>query len=115
MDVSAHIGPSIRIKGEVSAREPLTIAGQVDGTIAVEGHPLTIVEGGRVTAKLVAHTIVVAGTVNGELNAEARIVVRDTATIEGNLSAPAVSLADGASVQGRVETGTRKAKLQLAS
>ncbi len=115
MDAAAHIGSSIRIKGEVSAREPLTIAGTVEGSIAVEGHPVTIVEGGSVNATIVAHTIVVAGAVNGRLNAEARIVVRATANIQGDLAAPAVSLAEGATVQGRVETAQRKTKLQLAS
>lgn len=116
MDMAAQIGPSIRIKGEITASEPLTIAGSVDGSIEVEGHPLTIAAGGRVSATLIAHTIVVGGSVNGRLNAGARIVVRDTATIEGDLSAPTVSLADGATVQGRVETAERqRPALSLAS
>jgi cytoskeletal protein CcmA (bactofilin family) len=116
MNTSAHIGSSIRIKGEVTASEPLTIAGHVDGSIAVDGHPLTIVAGGQVSASLVAHTIVVGGTVNGRLNAGAKIVVRETAVIEGDLIAPAVSLADGATVHGRVETAERKkSSLALAS
>lgn len=116
MDMVAQIGPSIRIQGDITASEPLTIAGQVDGSIAVEGHPLTIVVGGRVNATLVAHTIVVAGEVSGLLNAGARIVVRETATIDGDLSAPAISLADGATLQGRVETTEhRRPALQIAS
>ena len=116
MDTPAHIGPSIRIKGEITASEPLTIAGIVDGSVEVQGHPLTIVAGGRVSATLVADTIVVGGSVNGRLNAGARIVVRDTATIEGDLSAPTVSLADGATVHGRVQTAERqKPALVLAS
>jgi cytoskeletal protein CcmA (bactofilin family) len=116
METAAHIGPSIRIKGEITASEPLTIAGYVDGSVEVQGHPLTIMVGGRVSATLVADTIVVGGSVNGRLNAGARIVVRDTATIEGDLSAPAVSLADGATVQGRVQTAERqKPALPLAS
>jgi cytoskeletal protein CcmA (bactofilin family) len=117
MESTALIGPSIRIKGELSAREPLVIAGHVDGSVEVEGHQVTIVESGNVTATVQADTIVVAGTVNGILNAASRIIVRATAVIEGDLSAPSVSLADGATVHGRVETSKRtgKAKLQLAS
>ena len=114
--MAAQIGPSIRIKGEVTACEPLTIAGHVDGTVAVEGHPLTIVAGGQVTADLVAHTIVVGGTVNGRLSAGTRIVVRETANIEGDLSAPSVSLAAGATVHGHVQTAERRTVgLPLAS
>jgi cytoskeletal protein CcmA (bactofilin family) len=115
MDTAAYIGASIRIKGEITAREPLTIAGHVDGSVTVEGHPLTIAAGGQITATVSADTIVVAGTMTGRLNADARIVVRDTAAIEGDLSAPSVSLADGATVHGRIETRERKPALALAS
>jgi cytoskeletal protein CcmA (bactofilin family) len=115
METPAHIGPSIRIKGEITAKEPLTIAGHVDGSISAEGHPVTIVEGGTVRATVEAHTIVVSGSVTGHLIADARIVVRESAVIEGDLSAPAISLAAGGTVNGRIETTARAAKLQLAS
>jgi cytoskeletal protein CcmA (bactofilin family) len=116
MSVSASIGPSIRIKGEITSQEPLTIAGEVDGSVAVEGHPLTIAEGANVTATVSAHTIVVSGAVNGILSADDRIVVSNTAKVEGDLAAPAIRLTDGATVHGRIETtADRKSKLQLAS
>jgi len=35
MQNGAHIGPSVVIKGEITAKEPLTISGRVDGTIEV--------------------------------------------------------------------------------
>ena len=108
MDTVAQIGPSIRIKGEVTAQEPLTISGHVDGTIAIDGHALTIAAGGRVSATIVAHTIVIGGEVSGRMDAGARIIVCETARIEGDLSAPAVSLADGARIRGRVQTAERK-------
>jgi cytoskeletal protein CcmA (bactofilin family) len=115
MDTSAHIGPSIRIKGDITAKEPLTIAGHVEGSISAQGHPVTIVEGGLVTATVEAQTIIVSGTVKGHLIADARIVVRETAVIEGDIAAPAVSLVAGGTVNGRIETATRASKLQLAS
>jgi cytoskeletal protein CcmA (bactofilin family) len=115
MQTMATIGPSIHIKGDVTSREPLTISGQVEGTISVDGHALTVDGGGRLTATVMADTIVVSGWVSGSLSANARIVVRDTATIDGDISAPIVTLADGATVNGRVETAKRKAALSLAS
>lgn len=115
MESVAKIGASIRIKGEVISREPLTIAGHVDGTIDVDGHPLTVEEGGLVAATITADSIFVAGQVNGSLIAAARIVVRNTASVEGDLSAPSISVADGALVHGRVETADRKPALSLAS
>jgi len=116
MDAIAKIGPSIRIKGDITANEPLTIAGQVDGTIDVKGHALTVTQEAHLNATVTAETIVVGGRVKGKMLGGARIVVGNTATIEGDLSAPAISLADGATLHGRVETTARRAaKLQLAS
>ena len=113
MNTSALIGPSIHIKGEVSAREPLTIAGQVTGTIDVSGHPLTLTEASRVDASIVAHTIVVGGTVNGRLNAEERIVVEQTATLNGDVSAPSLTVHDGAVLQGRMDIAGHRRPVAL--
>ena len=108
MDCVAHIGPSIHIKGQISAQEPLTIAGHVTGSIDVTGHPVIVTDSGNIAADIVAHTIVVGGVVNGKLLADGRIVVNRTANIEGEMSAPAVSVDDGALVQGRFEIAGRR-------
>jgi cytoskeletal protein CcmA (bactofilin family) len=67
------------------------------------------------TADIVAHTIVVAGTITGSVTADGRIVVEQTAVIDGELSAPSVSVDDGARLQGRCEIVGKRAELQLAS
>lgn len=109
MDV-ARIGPSICIKGEITANEPLTIAGRVDGTIEVAGHAITLVSTGRLDAVVSAHTILVEGIVKGTLTADAKIVVGETAKIEGDVSAPAISVADGATVHGKIDAAGRQEK-----
>lgn len=114
METAARIGPSICIKGDVLSGEPLVIAGHVDGTIEINGHPLTIDPGGSVDATVSAHTIVVCGTANGILTASTRVVIKDTAKIDGEIAAPIVSLAEGATVNGRIETAQKKASPSLA-
>ncbi len=109
---TSQIGPSIHIKGEVIAHEPLTIAGRVDGTVNADGHELTVVPGGHVAADLNAERIVIGGEVRGRVKAETSIAVKETGNVEGELAAPTVSLADGAYVHGRVETA-EKAPLPL--
>jgi cytoskeletal protein CcmA (bactofilin family) len=115
MDPVAQIGPSIRIKGDITAQEPLTIAGQVDGSIDVSGHRLVVTEGGRVKANITAETMVIGGVVSGRLNAAGAIVVKQTATVEGELAAPSVCVDDGAQLQGKFEITGKRAALSLAS
>jgi cytoskeletal protein CcmA (bactofilin family) len=110
----AHIGKSIQIKGEVTAEEPLTIAGQVIGTIEVSGHPLTVTETAAIDADVMARTIIVSGTVNGTMQAEGLIVVEKTATLSGDVSAPSVLLHDGATVNGRLDIAGRRKTQPLA-
>jgi cytoskeletal protein CcmA (bactofilin family) len=113
--MSAGIGPSIRIKGEIVAREPFLISGHVDGTIDVDGHTLTVAEGATVAATVTADTVIIQGKVKGELSATTKIIVRESASVEGAISAPAISIAEGATINGKVETTVRNEKLSLAS
>ena len=111
----ARIGRTIQITGDISAEEPLIVDGTVVGSIELTGHPLTVTENGSVEATVVAHTITVSGHVTGTLNASARIVVQQTATIDGDLEAPAVSVQEGAIVHGKLQIEGRRQGLALAS
>ena len=102
MQHGAHIGPSVVVKGEISAQEPLTVSGRVEGTIDVPGHVVTIEAGADVTADVAAGGIVVSGTVHGSLVAEERIVLRAGAEVDGDLSAPRLAIEDGARACGTV-------------
>jgi cytoskeletal protein CcmA (bactofilin family) len=113
---SARIGPSIRITGDISADEPLIIDGTVVGSIELTSHPVTINEGATVEATILAHSVTVSGAVRGSIHASARIVVEKTASIDGDLVAPSISVQDGATIHGRLEIeGRREKKLALAS
>src|SRR5262245_25275409 len=115
MEQRAQLGSSIRIKGEFSAKEDVVIAGHIEGTINVEGH-LVVVEGGaELAADIVARAIIVSGTLKGSLVAEERIELRNNATVEGELSAPRVGMADGAIFRGKLETEKAKVRLATAS
>ena len=106
--MSVGIGRSIRVKGEITAREPLLIEGRVEGIIEVDQHTLTIAHGASVSAAITAESVVIEGAVAGDLTAITRIAIQATARMEGECTAPIVSIADGAFVQGRIETTQRK-------
>jgi cytoskeletal protein CcmA (bactofilin family) len=116
MQHGAHIGSTVVIKGEVSAQEPLTVSGRVDGTIEAPGQIVTIEAGAVVTADIAAGAIVIAGTVKGTLAAEDRIALHAGANVEGDLTAPRIAVDDGACVCGKAMiAGPRAIDLARAS
>lgn len=100
---SASIGKSIVIKGEVSGSEDLTIEGQIDGKIELRDHILSIGASGRVQAHIVAKSIVVHGQVTGNLTAAEKVEIRENGSVEGDITAPRVAIADGAKFRGSVD------------
>jgi cytoskeletal protein CcmA (bactofilin family) len=99
----AVIGASISIVGDVTGAEDLTILGKVEGKIALPKHGVTVGQSGRVTADIQAKVVSVAGEVRGNLAASEQIVIRKTATMLGNLTAPRVGLEDGCCFRGSVD------------
>ena len=109
MATSAQIGKSIHVKGSISADEPLTIAGSVEGSVSINGHELTITQDGTVNADITAETILVEGRAKGSLRAATRLILKSGSSVNGELHAPTLSIAEGANIQGKVDTGGRKA------
>jgi len=105
---TAWIGADILIKGGIVCARDLTIDGKVDGTIEVGDHRLTIGAGAEIKADLVAKSVTISGAVIGNVTARERVEVRDSGTVEGDITAPRLHLADGAVVQGKVETEKKK-------
>ena len=103
METGAHIGSSVVIKGELSAKEDIRISGRVEGRVDVDGFTLTVEESGHVYADISAAGILIAGTVKGSLVAERRIELRSTASVEGDITAPSVRVHEGAIVRGKLD------------
>ena len=99
----ATIGPSIKIKGDVTGDEDLLIQGRIEGKVNLGKHNVTIGADGHVKADVQGRTVVVEGQVEGDLNAKEQIVLRHSARVEGSISAPRVTLEDGAVFRGGIE------------
>ena len=105
---SATIGPSIKIKGDVTGDEDLVIQGRIDGTVNLTKHNVTVGPEGRVKANIFGRSVIVEGEVEGDLQGEEQIVLRRTAKVQGNISAPRVTLEDGASFRGGIDMQNQK-------
>jgi cytoskeletal protein CcmA (bactofilin family) len=99
----ASIGKSIVINGELSGSEDLTIEGRVDGKIELRDHILTVGSNGRIKAQVSAKAIVVLGQVTGNLNATEKVDIKESGSVEGDIVAPRVAIADGSHFRGSID------------
>jgi cytoskeletal protein CcmA (bactofilin family) len=101
------LGPTLFFKGDLTAEEDLLIQGRVEGSIT-HTQRLTVGPQGTVKANIRAQLIVVEGTVDGDLQADKAVFVKETAKIVGNIFAPSVSILEGASFSGRIDMDGKK-------
>lgn len=104
------IGASVVIKGEVSAREDLTISGRVEGKVEVRDHVVRVGREAQVHASIQARAVIVEGTVKGNINATERIELLEQGTVEGDIAAPKVAMAEGAQFRGKIDMTAPAAK-----
>jgi cytoskeletal protein CcmA (bactofilin family) len=101
----ATIGRSITIKGDVSGDEDLLIQGRVDGAVDLKLQSVTVGGEGRVKANITGRVVIVEGEVEGDLHANEQVILRSTARVLGDISAPRVVVEDGANFRGLVDMG----------
>ena len=101
---SAVIGKGVTIKGQIFGREDLTIDGEVDGSVELQEHRLTIGEKGKIHADVSAHEVVVLGSIHGNVEAKEKIDIRKQASITGDIRAARIETEDGACLKGNVDT-----------
>jgi cytoskeletal protein CcmA (bactofilin family) len=107
--MSTCIGQTIFVKGNLSASEDIQIAGRVEGDIQLNEHVLTVQPTARLTAGVLAKSVVVEGSIHGDIVAGKNITLQNTATVAGKISAPCIAISDGADFNGRIETAFPKA------
>jgi cytoskeletal protein CcmA (bactofilin family) len=98
-----NIGKSVVIKGELNGSEDLTIEGHVEGTIQLRDHVLTIGPNGRIKAQVFAKSVVVLGEMTGNVTATDKVDIRDNGSVDGDIVAPRVAIAEGAHFRGSVD------------
>jgi cytoskeletal protein CcmA (bactofilin family) len=103
----AWVGRFVVFKGDLVSSEDLTIDGRVEGTIRLPEHDLTIGPDADIRAEIVAKSVTIFGAVTGTITAGARLNIREVGSVIGDVTAPRVSVSDGATLQGRVETAAR--------
>jgi cytoskeletal protein CcmA (bactofilin family) len=102
------LGPTLHFKGELHADEELLIKGRIEGSIT-HSQRITVCPEGTVKANVHAQVIVVEGSLDGDLQAEKSVMVKETAKLRGNITAPSVSIVEGAHFTGGIDMEKRVA------
>ena len=97
------LGKSVVIKGELSGSEDLTLCGQMEGSIRLPAHTLTIGSHANIKAEISAKAVVITGAVTGNVMAADKVEIQATGSITGDVVSPRLVIADGGCLNGNVK------------
>ena len=92
------IGSDVTIKGDISASADLHVDGTIEGDIACSS--LVQGESSKISGSIEAETARLSGSVEGSINAR-ELVILKTARIDGDVHYDALTIEQGAQVEGR--------------
>lgn len=96
-------GSSLFIKGHISAGEDWILQGRIEGKVSLPGHVLTIGPEAQVSAEIVARTVIIQGTLTGNVTATERFEIRPNGKMTGDVTCPSVVMTEGSEFSGRVD------------
>ncbi len=101
------------MKGELSGYEDLVIGGRLQGKIDLGKSNLTIERGGKIEAEIHAKNITIHGELKGNVYASGKIFISKDAQMIGDISAPRISIMDGAQFKGSVKMTSSEKKISI--
>ncbi len=102
-DIITVLGASTSFSGTLTFDSSLMIRGHFDGNIDAKGE-LFIDEGASVdVGKMRAMSIVVGGSIHGDMEAADKIELRSSAQVRGNVKTVKLRISDGVLFEGRCE------------
>jgi len=110
----AALGKSVIVKGQIFSREDLTIDGEVEGTVELQEHRLTVGPNGKVVASVKAREVVVLGTIHGNVETSDKIEIRKDAKLVGDIRTTRIVIEDGAYFKGNIDIVRAEAPRQSA-
>jgi cytoskeletal protein CcmA (bactofilin family) len=99
----AVLGKNVTVIGEIRSHEPLTIEGDVEGTIDASGYLLTIAPSGHVRADVQAKEIDILGSLEGNIDQADITHIRAGARFLGDIRTNRIVIEDGGFFRGKVD------------
>jgi cytoskeletal protein CcmA (bactofilin family) len=98
----SFIAADTDIKGILSAKDSIRIAGVIEGEVASEGL-VWIIKGGRVDGTITAYGVIAEGEINGNVNSTGTTELRSGARVTGDIVCAKLSVADDAFLKGKIK------------
>lgn len=115
--VDTLIGKGTCIDGDVAFSGGLHVEGVIKGNVRAEegaGALLTVSEQGRIQGEVEVPTIILDGTVEGDVHAAERVELASQARVNGNVYYNLIEMAIGAAVNGSLIHRAERAAPRLA-
>jgi cytoskeletal protein CcmA (bactofilin family) len=111
--MSVQIARNLKINGDLTAGEDLTVDCAFDGSIQLPGFNLTIAPQSAVHAAVSAQTVTVHGNFEGQIEADF-LQVTPNAVVTATVIAKKFTIQDGALFNGSVNTERARAAAEVA-
>jgi len=103
-------GPTVMVKGDVTANESILVEGFIEGSIETTGD-VNVEIGGKVYATIRAENIKISGRVVGNITASNKVEIQPSGLLEGNIRAPRLSISESALFRGSIDMRPVAAKV----
>jgi cytoskeletal protein CcmA (bactofilin family) len=100
---AATIGKAVKVNGQITSQEDLYVDGDVEGTVELIQHKLTIGPNGKVHAAIKAREVVALGSIQGNVEASDKIEIRKDAKLVGDIKTARIIIEDGAYFKGSID------------
>lgn len=104
-----HIAPGSHVQGLITGPTELLVEGEVEGEIRIDA-PVIVGAEGLVQGPISAQVVRIGGRVIGNVAASDRVEVAPSGSLEGDVVAPRIVIAEGAYFKGKVEMKGEKAE-----
>lgn len=113
--IETIIGENTELEGKIISSDSIRVEGKINGSIEVSGD-LIIGKNAFIKNKIKAAKIIIAGKVDGEINAQEKVELLKNAKVTGNISSNSLKIEEGAIFNGSntsLNTKNKEKKISL--
>ena len=106
-NLTAFIDQGSEFEGKLTFKDTVRIDGSFQGEISSE-NTLIVGETGTIQATIRSNSVVVSGTIVGNVIAKRQVVLHKNARVDGDLETPSIVIEEGAVFNGKISMGGAK-------